>query len=386
MIGEDTYGGLEDYVREVGRGAAASGCRVRFCQVSRPGERPTLAGRLREAGLDVEEIRFDGRLLAGLPRNLPGLFRLGRRILADDPDLLHIHLSPFHVQILGLFLARFLLVPRVVLHLVGLEPHRQRRERLLRPILAAVADRVVVISRASRRQARALGFRTRRYSIIYMGEDLGRLDAAAGSGPAARREIGVSPGAPLVGMIARLHPLKGQETLLRAAVQVKARVPDARFLLAGTGDPGYCRRLEETAARLGVADRILFLGHRDDIPRLTAAIDVAVLPSENESMGHCLLEAMALRKPVVATRVGGIPEVVRDGETGYLIRAGDDRTLAAHLLRLLGNPEERRILGERGRRRVEERFRLEDAVRRTLHFYQDLAAGRPQAVYGDLQA
>jgi glycosyltransferase involved in cell wall biosynthesis len=88
---------------------------------------------------------------------------------------------------------------------------------------------------------------------------------------------------------------------------------------------------------------------------------------------------------VVATRVGGIPEVVRDGETGYLVRPGDDGTLAAHLLRLLGNPAERRILGDKGRRWVTERFRLEDSVRRTLHFYRDLAGGRPKSVYQECE-
>lgn len=386
LVGEDTYGGLEDYIREVARGAAGTGSTVTVCQASRPGERPRLPERLRRSGLSVGEIVLDSRLVAGLFRNLRGLWRLGRMLQDGNVDLLHIHLSPFHVYFLAILLARLLQVPRVVLHLVGVEPPRQRRERWLDPLLARMVDRVVVITRALRRQVRAAGFRTRRFSVIYMGEDLGRLDPAKVDGQKVRTELGIGDDTLVVGVVARLHPLKGQETLLRAAARVLDRTAEVRFLLIGTGDDGYRRRLEGLAAQLGIAAKVDFLGHRDDIPAVTAALDVAVLASENEAMGHCLLEAMALGKPVIATRVGGIPEVVLDGETGYLVRPGDDGTLAAHLLRLLGNPAERRILGEKGRRWVVGRFRLEDSVRRTLHFYEDLAGGRAKRVYQESEA
>ncbi len=381
LVGEDTYGGLEDYIREVARSVTSARTRALICFAARPGQRPELADRLLRAGLEVRRIELDSNLLRGAATNLRSLIRLGRWIQERRIDLVHIHLCRFHVYFLGVLLSRLLQVHRVVLHLVGIEPHRQKRERLGDPIVAWMVDRITVISRSLREQVRKVGFRTRRISIIYLGEDLDRFDPEATDGSRVRRELGIPPDTPVVGMVARLHPLKGQETLLRAARRIVAGNPGVRFLLVGTGDAAYGSYLHELARELGVADHFRFLGHRRDIPDVTAALDISVLPSENEAMGHCLLEAMALGKPVVASRVGGIPEVVADGRTGILVPVADPESLATAVSLLLEHPEEGKRLGEAGRRQVRDRFGLKDAVERTLRFYRDLAAGRPRTVY-----
>jgi glycosyltransferase involved in cell wall biosynthesis len=167
--------------------------------------------------------------------------------------------------------------------------------------------------------------------------------------------------------------LKGQRELLEAL----ARVPDVHAVLAGadveTGG-AYRRELEAEAERLGVADRVVLAGYRPSVAAELAEVDALVLPSRIEGLPVVVLEAMAHAKPVVATPVGGTPELVEDGVTGVLVDDVDG--LAEALRRLAADPDEARRLGEAGRRRVEERFSEEAMTRRVLELYDDAVAGR----------
>ncbi|MGH6692420.1 MAG: glycosyltransferase family 4 protein, partial [Gammaproteobacteria bacterium] len=200
-----------------------------------------------------------------------------------------------------------------------------------------------------------------------------------------RQELGLGPGIPVIGLIAHLTPWKGHELFLDIARAVLNALGEARFVVVGgsvyetDGHAGYARTLARRAAALGLSDRVTFLGARHDIPEILAALDVLVhCPTAPEPFGRVLGEAMAVGRPVVAARCGGIPEVVDDGVTGFLVAPGEVGAFASAVIRLLADRTLRDRLGEAGRGRVEERFAVDVHVTAVLDAYRALPA-RPAA-------
>jgi glycosyltransferase involved in cell wall biosynthesis len=187
-----------------------------------------------------------------------------------------------------------------------------------------------------------------------------------------REELGIPPDRPTIGLVGRLDRVKGQREFLLAAEIVAQAHPGAVFLLVGVVPPAsrwapfadYFQEVEALARRPALRGRVLVAGWREDLPRIMGSLDILVQPSLRETFGRVLIEAMAARRPVVATGVGGMPEIVVDGETGLLVSPGDTSALAAAILSLLQDPPRRRAMGEAGRRRVEERFSLPERLRR----------------------
>jgi len=176
-----------------------------------------------------------------------------------------------------------------------------------------------------------------------------------------RESLGIEPDSPVVGMISRLDPLKGQETLIRAAPRILEEVPQAKFLLVGEEShkiAGYKETLINLARKKGVLDACIFTGYRADIPRITALCDLAVLPSHTEGFGRTLQEAMAVAKPVIASRIGGIVELVCDGENGYLMEPEDYKTLADRAIRILGDKNHGQEMGQAGYKLIQESFTI----------------------------
>jgi glycosyltransferase involved in cell wall biosynthesis len=201
------------------------------------------------------------------------------------------------------------------------------------------------------------------------------LDQAAvagwGSPDGVRAELGIAEDAPVVGNVANFKAAKDHPTLLRAAALVRERLPEVRFVLIGQGplEP-ETRRL---AADLGLDANVVFTGFRTDAHRLLAALDVFTLSSTYEGLPIALIEAMALGRPAVVTRVGGVPEVLADGAQGLLVPPRDPAALADGLLRLLGDPGLRARMGAAARRRAAD-FDIRKAVRRMEQVYADLLA------------
>jgi glycosyltransferase involved in cell wall biosynthesis len=193
-------------------------------------------------------------------------------------------------------------------------------------------------------------------TLIHNGVDLQRYDHQE---PCCtlREEYGIPGDAPIVGVVARLELEKGHPTLIDAWPAVLRSVPSARLLIVGEGS----RRdaLEDQVRALGIADRVVFTGRRDDVPAVTAALDVAVLPSYREAQGLTILEAMALSRPVVASNVGGIPEMIEDGVTGLLVPTHDPAALGAAIVRLLGDHPFADMLGRAGHDLVHAQFCVE---------------------------
>jgi glycosyltransferase involved in cell wall biosynthesis len=188
-------------------------------------------------------------------------------------------------------------------------------------------------------------------------------------GEAFRQELGVDAETPLIGVVARLVPDKGQEQLLRALTRIRAQFPRARAVFAGDGSE--YDRLLALAAELDLAEAAHFLGPRADVPEITAALDVAVLPSTGcDASSTVVKEALASGTPVVATDVGGIREIVEDGTTGWIVPPGQPRELAAAIIAVLADPQAAAESAARGREVMRRRFSLDKLVEEQSAIYR----------------
>ena len=236
--------------------------------------------------------------------------------------------------------------------------------------LTPLMDRLIVVSKAIEHKIREEGRTGAPVSLIYNGVDLQRYNHQQ---PCCtlHEDYFLPPEAPIVGVVARLEAEKGHRTLLEAWPLVLAAVPSARLLIIGEGSERDA--LEAEAASLGIEDRVVFTGRREDVPAVTAALDVAVLPSYREAQGLSVLEAMALGRPVIASRVGGIPEMIEDGVTGLLVEPHDCDALAAGIIRLLTDHPLADMLAHRGHELVHDRFCIELMVHSISDLYDEVA-------------
>ena len=315
---------------------------------------------------------------------------LARLLVAQRAQVVHGHM--FRAEVVGTRAAMLLAeagLPRpYVISTVHSSRVRSAEDRALLRSLTPQMDRLVAVSRAIVRKIEVERPVHPPVELIYNGVDLKRYDhqEACCTLP---EEYGFEPGTPLVGVVARLEPEKGHPTLLEAWPKVLERVPAARLLVIGEGSRR--QELEDLARALGLlghdceGDRcvgtrharpgakVIFTGRRDDVPAVTAALDVAVMPSYREAQGLAILEAMALGRPVVATNVGGIPETVEDGVTGLLVPAADAPALAAAVVRLLTDHPVADTLGRAGRDLVHARFCVERMVDAIQRLYDEAA-------------
>jgi glycosyltransferase involved in cell wall biosynthesis len=317
------------------------------------------AGEVRAKGL--------GRLLTLVRR-----VRTLRRIIAmEGIDVVHTHfLGPcLHAYLAGLSSRRWAWVhteharpdvivayPRVLLRLA-------RRLVLSADRLTAVSDGVAAYYRE---HAWAPATRIR---VIYNGVTVD-LFAAPSDPVATRREIGVPPGAWVIGTVGNLRPEKNHELLLHALARLRGDAPEVWLVVVGGGDRRAA--LEALAAELGVKERVLFLGARTDVPQLFGVFDAYCLPSHFEGMPLSLLEAMAARRPIAATRVVGIQDLVVDGVTGLLSSPNDPEELSRTLLRLHQDRALGAKLVEAAWQHVDTHGRLETMVRRYGQLYEEL--------------
>jgi glycosyltransferase involved in cell wall biosynthesis len=199
-----------------------------------------------------------------------------------------------------------------------------------------------------------------------------------------RKELGIPFDAPVVATVCRLTPSKGLEDLIQAAARVKTSMPRVQFLIAGKdlSQPGYRAQLETYAAQLNVAEQVRFLGEREDVLDILRESDLFVLPSLSEGLSNVLLEAMTASLPVVATNVGGNPEVVEDGKTGLLVPVRNVEELTTSIVRILASPELARGFGGAGRRRVVTEFSLGSMVTHTQDLYLSLLERRTSRWFG----
>ena len=291
-----------------------------------------------------------------------GVLRLRRMIRAEQPAVFHAHLSwPLACKygVLAAWLAR---VPAIVgTAQLYVHPDDSRRARLaLRPL-----GRIMAVSReVQARYARNLRVPERKLTVVPNG--IAVSPTVRAPDPALRAELVKGRPHYVVLTPARLHEQKGHTYLLEAAAQV----PDATFVLAGDGP--LRARLEARARELGVAERCVFLGHRSDIAELLAVADLFVLPSLYEGLPVSVLEAMAARRPVVATAIGGTDEAVTHELTGLLVPPSDPGALASAIRRLRSDPALAGRLAAAGRERVEREFSSLATAGGVMRIYDEL--------------
>lgn len=196
-----------------------------------------------------------------------------------------------------------------------------------------------------------------RIEVIYKGIDPAPYAGHPGDGLALRRELGIPDAAPVIGFVGQIIERKGIPDLLQALPRIVENLPGVKLLLVGEGK--LSQFVEEKTRELGVSDHVIACGFRRDIPAVMKAIDMLLLPSVVEGFGYVLVEAMAAGKPVVATNVSSIPEIVEDGVSGILVGVHNPEALASACVAMLTMPDRGRAMGERGRRVVLEKFTLE---------------------------
>jgi glycosyltransferase involved in cell wall biosynthesis len=307
------------------------------------------------------------------------------------PDVLHNHM--FRAEVLGteaaLRLAELGIAKPYVVSTVHSSRIRSAEDQALLRRLTPQMDQLICVSRSIVAKLIAEGRTPAPVELIYNGVDLQRYEFTEAC-CTLPEEYGFHEGAPLVGVVARLEPEKGHVTLIEAWPQVLAHVPEARLLIIGEGSQRAT--LEALAESLGLlgeecsGDRcvgtrgarpgakIVFTGLRDDVPAVTAALDVAVLPSYREAQGLAILEAMALRRPVVATQVGGVPEMIANGRTGLLVPPRDAKALGAAIVRFLTDHPLADTLARAGHDFVHANFSVEHMVDAVSAIYEEGAA------------
>jgi glycosyltransferase involved in cell wall biosynthesis len=213
------------------------------------------------------------------------------------------------------------------------------------------------------------GYPPDRVVTIPNGVDLQRFQPARYD-RRLRQELGIPDEAPLVGVIGRLTHQKGHVHLFHALPLLLKKFPSLRCLVVGDGE--LREELQMLAASQGLTSHCFFLGVRRDIPQVLAALDVLVLPSLSEGLPYAALEGMAMAKPVVASAVNGVPELIQDGITGRLVPREDPHALAKAVEEVLADPAAAAMLGRAARRRVEQRYSIEEWIRRLESFYERL--------------
>lgn len=364
LITNLTAGGAELHLLELLSGLDRERFRIELAYFQEIPDSPPLRPRFEALGIPVH-------YLGGRSRFDPGaLVRLIRLLRRGRFDLLHTHL--FRADLYGAVAS--LACPR--LKLVG-SIHNQE-DFYRRPVWAALGrlaarrqQKTVAISQAVADYAQeAIGLPERQLTVIHYGLEPKKL-----KGTDIRAEFGLGAATPLVVAVGRLARQKGHIHLVRAMAQVCRELPEARLLIVGYDHHGLEPELKAEAERLGVAGAITFTGFRDDIPDLMAAANVFCLPSLWEGFGLVLIEAMAVARPIVASRVGPIPEVVADGRTGLLVPPAEPEALGSALLRVLTEPGLADRLGRAGQERQERLFSRRAMVEKTTDLYQSVLGG-----------
>lgn len=326
-----------------------------------------------ERGVAFARVTGLGREIS-LRSDLATVGRVYREIRRFRPQIVHTHLAK--AGTVGRLAARLARVPAVVHTYHGhvfhgyFSPAKSRLVIRIEQALARMTDRIIVLGEAQEREILGFGVgRPEQMVRIPLGLELEAFLRAETLRGTLRRELGIPAEAPVVGIVARLVPVKAHTLFLDAAARVAQARPESRFLIIGDGE--LRGELEGRARELGLA-HVQFLGFRRDLAALYADLDVNVLCSVNEGLPVTLIEALAAARPVVATDVGAVRDLVQDGRTGLVVPPRDAAALAAAILRQLDAPGEAARMGAAGREHVTSRFSIERLVNDLQGLYRSL--------------
>lgn len=297
------------------------------------------------------------------------LRRAASVLRAENVRLMHAH--EFYMNAYCAMLSRLTGVPCVTtVHGKNYYTDKWYRRTLYR-MVSRYSTMIAVSDGIRHFLSERVGVSNQRLTTIRNGIDIATFAPTPNARSAARHTLGLSPHQPVIGCLGNLYQVKGHTYLIQAAAVICRRYQDAVFLFAGRGK--MLDILQQQATELGIARNVRFLGFRDDTPALLAAMDIFVLPSLSEGLPLSLLEAMAANTPVVASRVGGIPEVISHEQNGLLVEPADANALAQHILRLLDNPALASALAARAKTDVTAHYSVSTMTARYQALYESLA-------------
>ena len=325
-------------------------------------------------GLRMAVIPELGREIS-LRSDLVTLIKLYRLMRRERPDIVHTHQSK--AGFVGRIAARLAGVPIVVHTFHGhifhgyFSPAKTRLVLLMERIGARLSTRIITISPRLRDEIAGFGVtKPHRIEVIPLGFELEAYATEVRGSGEFRRSLDLPERAKLIGAVGRLVPIKNIPLLLEAAAVARQQDPNIHVVIVGDGE--LRMELEAQVSALGLDDSVTFAGWRRDLPRVYADLDAVVISSDNEGTPASLIEAMATGCPVVATRVGGVPDLISDGETGRLVPPGDREALTSALLALLREPERTRQMAALARQQVLERHQAGRLVGDVDHLYREL--------------
>jgi glycosyltransferase involved in cell wall biosynthesis len=333
---------------------------------------------------DLREAQLKGVKIVNIPfllrrinpvYDLLALFSLYILLIKERPTIVHTHTSK--AGLLGALAAKMAGIPILVHTPHGhvlwgyFGPLRTKIFIFLERLSSRITDKIVALT--NREKEDYLMFKIAkedRYVVISSGIRLKKFkESLIDEKKSFKKELGIPETSSIVGTVGRLVPVKGPEFLIKAAKYIISKYPDTFFIF--TGD-GYLRRdLENKAFKMGIKENIIFLGWRDDAAKIISAYDVFVLPSLNEGMGRVLVEAMALGKPIVASNIGGIPDLVIHGKNGFLVPSKNPKELAKYIQILLEDENKREKMGLAGKE-MSLNFSAENMVVKITKLYDEL--------------
>ena len=322
-----------------------------------------LARILREQGVPVELVKVNGRL------NPFHVWRLARRLRALRPDIVHTHM--YASNITGVAAAHWARVPVILSHIHSAHEWRGAARIWIERVLHPLRSGYIAVSRhAEQAFLEKTGLPCGEMFRV-MPNAVRPLGTETDTSVDLREKLNIPAGVPVIGSVTRLVPVKGLPTMLRALKRVIQEEPEVRLVLVGRG--AEHERLEQLARRLGILRNVVFVGESRNVARYYRLFDIFALSSLSEGCPNVLLEAMRLGKPIVATRVGGVPEVVEDGRTGLLVEARQPEALGAALLRLLHEPGLRERLADAAREEGNQ-YTRKVYVDRMQSYYEEMLA------------
>jgi len=354
VVGNFVAGGAERHLLELWRRIDRDRFDVRIACFRAEGQ---FWPDVQALGLPVSELRIGRRIYDA--SGVAGFTRLVRLVRTFRPHVIHGYL--FGPNLFAALAGRMAGVPVVAVAKRNVDAFETPRQVFAQRIAHRLATHVTAVSDAVAETVVALGVPRERITVIPNGVDASRFVTSDAAARGTR-------GAPVIGSVGCLAPRKDYGTLLDALAELKRRGVPFNTMLVGDGPDRAM--LEARAAALGVADAVQFLGERPDVERLLPGFDVFVLSSREEGIPNALLEAMAAGRPAVVTDVGGNREVLRDGDTGWIVPAQSPAALADALAAVLGDPAEARRRGERARADTHERHSIDAMVRRHEAFYR----------------
>lgn len=299
--------------------------------------------------------------------------RLARVIQKEQIDVIHAHqYTPYFYGLLASLFTKITRItkrPRLIFTEHGrFYPEQRKIKRILvNPMLSIFTDEIVTISESTKQSLITYeNFPARRIQVIYNGVDFSRFVQPIDT-IAKKYALGLSPDSKVIGIVARLDPIKNHPMLLRAFRTVVDSLPETSLLIVGDGPE--LSSLQLLAKSLGIDDKTIFLGARSDIPELLQVFDIFALSSFSEGTSVTLLEAMGAGLPIVATKVGGNPEVVQDRETGYLVQSDKDQEMAERLIELVRDTKTRQKMGQAGQKRAYKMFALDKMINTYTQLY-----------------